>query len=44
MIPKHDYLDNLAPIDQTMDYSTAALMKNKGPNLTTEYLATLPVE
>lgn len=39
-----DYLDEVAPIDHTNDFSTAALMKNQGPNLTSEYLATLSVD
>ena len=34
----------LAPFDNTEDYSTASLMKNKGPNLTVEILASLTVE
>lgn len=34
----------MAPLDQTNDFSTAALMKNKGPNLTSDYLSTLSVE
>lgn len=39
-----DYLDEVAPIDHTNDFSTAALMKNQGPNLTSDYLSQLSVE
>ena len=34
----------LAPFDNTEDYSTASLLKNKGPALTMEVLAALTVE
>lgn len=41
---KGEYQDLLAPFDNTEDYSTASLMKNKGPNLTLEFLAPLTVD
>ena len=31
----------LAPFDKNEDYSTASMLKNKGPNLTIELLAAL---
>jgi hypothetical protein len=41
---KNEYQDLLAPFDKTEDYSTASMLKNKGPNLTMEMLAALSVE
>jgi hypothetical protein len=41
---RSEYQDLLAPFDNTEDYSTASLMKNKGPNLTLESLAILSVD
>ena len=41
---RQEYQDLLAPFDQTEDYSTASQLKNKGPNLTMEVLASLSVE
>jgi hypothetical protein len=34
-----DYQDLLAPFDNTEDYSTASMLKNKGSNLTMEMLS-----
>lgn len=42
VLTKSEYVDSFAPFDRTEDYSTASLMRNKGPNLTIEQLATLP--
>ena len=39
--PRQEYQDLLAPFDQTEDFSTASQLKNKGPNLTMEVLASL---
>lgn len=41
---KNEYQDLLAPFDTSEDYSTASMLKNKGPNLTMEMLAGLSVE
>jgi hypothetical protein len=41
---RQEYQDKLAPFDVAEDFSTASLMKNKGPNLTMEGLGALPVE
>jgi len=41
---KQEYQDKLAPFDVAEDFSTASLMKNKGPNLTMEGLGALSVE
>lgn len=41
---KNEYSDLLAPFDKSEDYSTASMLKNKGPNLTIEMLAGLSVE
>lgn len=34
----------LAPFDISEDYSTASMLKNKGPNLTMEKLAGMSIE
>ena len=39
-----EYQDQLAPFDVAEDYSTASLMKNKGPNLSMEKLSALSVD
>lgn len=41
---KHEYQDLLAPFDNTEDFSTASILKNKGPNLTLENLSLLTIE
>ncbi len=38
---RNEYQDQLAPFDTDEDYSTASMLKNKGPNLTVEKLAAL---
>jgi hypothetical protein len=38
-----EYQDQLAPFDNTEDYSAASLLKNKGPNLTLEMLGGMPI-
>eukprot|EP00347_Sterkiella_histriomuscorum_P010732 403375132 len=44
IIPKQEFQDLLAPFDNTEDFSTSSLQKNKGPNLTIEFLALLPFQ
>lgn len=41
---KNEYQDLLAPFDISEDYSTASMLKNKGPNLTMEKLAGMTIE
>lgn len=42
---RHEYQDIIAPFDDTEDFSTASLLKNKGTNLTLENLGKLnPME
>lgn len=44
ILDKHDYLNQLAPLDMTEDFSTASMLKNKGENLNLDKLAEMKPE